>query len=133
VLNSLNTDVKPEELNLGSGLAATLVEKIVLHKNKEGAFSRENVLENLRKRKATAEDNLKAQDKRITAGLLAAAGKFHLSEDVHDYVKQKTTNAQQKEYTKKMKLKDEYDELHAKVEEVKRLNLPPEKWNVVQL
>jgi hypothetical protein len=48
-------------------------------------------------------------------------------------VKQKTTNAQQKEYTKKMKLKDEYDELHAKVEEVKRLNLPPEKWNVVQL
>jgi len=125
VLNSLNTDVKPEELNFGSGLAATLIEKIVLHKNKEGACSGENALENLRKRKATAEENLKAQDKRITAGLLAAAGKFHLSEDVRDYVKQKTANAQQKEYTKKMKLKDEYDELHAKVEEVKTLNLPP--------
>jgi len=125
VLNSLNTDVKPEELNFGSGLAATLVEKIVLHKNKEGACSGENALEKLRKRKATAEENLKAQDKRITAGLLAATGKFHLSEDVRDYVKQKTANAQQKEYTKKMKLKDEYDELHAKVEEVKTLNLPP--------
>ena len=133
IATSCNTDVKPEELNFGSGLAATLVEKIVLHKNKEGACSGENALENLRKRKATAEENLKAQDKRITAGLLAAAGKFHLSEDVRDYVKQKTANAQQKEYTKKMKLKDEYDELHAKVEEVKRLNLPPEKWNAVQL
>jgi hypothetical protein len=122
IATSFNTDVKPEELNLGTGLAATLVEKIVLHKK---ACSGENALENLRKRKATAEDNLKAQDKRIPAGLLAAAGKFHLSEDVRDYVKQKTANAQQKEYTKKMKLKDEYDELHAKVEEVKTLNLPP--------
>jgi hypothetical protein len=119
----MKTEVEPVDLNLTSVLAATLVEKIVLHKNKEGACSRESAAEKLRKPKATAKENLKAQDKRIMAGLLAAACKFHLSEDVHNYVKQKTANAQQKEYTKKLKLKDEYDKLHAK-EEVKRLSLP---------
>jgi hypothetical protein len=130
-LNYMKTEVEPEELNLSTGLAATLVEKIVLHKNKVGACSRENAAENLRKHKATAKDNLNAQDKRITARLLAAAGKFHLSKDVCNYVQQKTANAQQKEYTKKLKLKDEYDELHAKVEEIKRLHLPADKWNAV--
>jgi DNA repair ATPase RecN len=46
---------------------------------------------------------------------------------------QKIENSQQKEYVKKRKLKDRYDELHAKVEEIKRLNLPPDKWNTAQL
>jgi len=133
VLNSMKTEVEPEEMNLSSGLAATLGEKIFPHKNKVGACSRENAAENLRKHKAAAEDNLRAQNKRITAGLLAAASKFHLSKDVCNYVQQKTENAQQKEYVKKLKLKDEYDELHAKVEEIKRLNLPPDKWNTAQL
>jgi hypothetical protein len=41
-LNTLKTEVDPEDLNLSDGLAATLVDKIVLHKNKEGARSGSN-------------------------------------------------------------------------------------------
>jgi hypothetical protein len=42
---------------------------------------------------------------RYTAGLLAAAGKFHLSSQVCDYVQKKTANLQQKEYNKNARLK----------------------------
>ncbi len=42
-------------------------------------------------------------------------------------------NAQHKEYTKKLKLKEEYDALHAKVQQVLGLNLPADKWNQAQL
>ena len=132
-LSTLKMEVVPEDLNLSDGLVAMLVDKIILHKNQEGARSGSNAADQQKKRKATAEENLRAQDKRITAGLLAAAGKFQLSEEVRNYVQQKSANAQHKEYAKKLKLKDEYDALHAKVQQVLGLNLPADKWNQVQL
>ncbi len=132
-LSTLKTEVVPEDLNLSDGLVAMLVDKIILHKNKEGARSGSNAADQQKKRKATAEENLRARDKRITAGLLAVAGKFQLSEKVRNYVQQKSANAQHKEYTKKLKLKEEYDALHAKVQQVLGLNLPAEKWNQLQL
>ncbi len=79
-LSTLKMEVVPEDLNLSDGLVATLVDKIVLHKNKDGARSGSNAADQQKKQKATAEENLWAQDKRITAGILAAAGKFQLSE-----------------------------------------------------
>jgi hypothetical protein len=48
-------------------------------------------------------------------------------------MQQKAANAKQKEYNKKLKLKDEYDELYAKMQAVWGLNLPPERWNWAQL
>ncbi len=83
-LNTMDSQVEPDELNLSNGLAAMLVDRIVIHKNKEGTCSGSNAAEQLRKHKATAEENLRALEKRITAGLLAAAGKFHLSSQVRD-------------------------------------------------
>ncbi len=102
----MDSRVEPDELNLSNALAAMLVDRIDIHKNKEGTCSKSNAAEQLRKRKATAEENLRAQEKWITAGVLAAAGKFHLSSQVRDYVQQKVANAQQKEYNKKLKMKD---------------------------
>jgi hypothetical protein len=48
-------------------------------------------------------------------------------------VQQKSANVQHKEYTKKLKLKEEYDALCAKVQQVLGLNLPADKWNQAQL
>ncbi len=83
-------EVDPEDLILSDGLVAMLVDKIVLYKSKEIARSGSNAADQQKKRKATAEEHLRAQENRITAGLLAAAGKFQLSEDVCSYVQKKS-------------------------------------------
>jgi len=57
-LTGLQSSVNPEELNLSDGLAATLVEKIVLHKNRESQLTGADAAETRRKRKATAEERL---------------------------------------------------------------------------
>jgi hypothetical protein len=110
-----------------------LVDRIVVHKMKEANRSGTNAADHLRKRKATAEANIASQEKRITAGLLAAAGKFHLCEDVRNFVQQKNANVRQKEYERRLKTKNEYDTLCAQVQAVKDLNVPPDKWNQAQL
>ena len=87
----------------------------------------------MRKRKATAEQHLRFHDKRVTAGLLASAGKFHLSEDVRDLIQERVNAKEQREYDKQLQKKDEFDVLFAKVQAVKVLNIPPEQWTQVQL
>ena len=129
----LNSQVAPESLNLSEGLAGTLVERIVLHKTKEAEQSGSNAVERMRKRKATAEENLRSHDKRITAGLLAAAGKFRLAEDVRDYVRERVNEREEREYNRQLQKKDTYDALYAKVHAIRELNLPPERWNQAQL
>ena len=84
----LDFKVAPDNLNLTEGLAGTLVEKIVIHKSKEAELTGSNAVEQMRKRKATAEEGICSHNKRITAGLLAAAGKFRLSAVVRDYVRE---------------------------------------------
>ena len=72
-------------------------------------------------------------DKRVTAGLLASAGKFHLSEDVRNLIQERVNAKEQREYDKQLQKKDEFDVLLAKVQAVKALNIPPEQWTQVQL
>jgi hypothetical protein len=87
----------------------------------------------MKKRKATAEANLRSHDKRITAGLLAAAGRYHLSEDIRDHVQERANAKEQMEYDKQLKKKDDYDALSSKVQAIRLLNLPPERLNQAQL
>jgi hypothetical protein len=129
----LESTIDPEELNLSEGLAATLVERIVLYKNDEARRNGADADENRRKRKATAEERLSSQEKWISAGLLAAGGHYQLNSDVRDYVKGKAAAAREKEYEKYYKQKDEHDALYAKVEAIRSLNLPSDKWNQAQL
>ncbi len=96
----LESTVDPEELNLLEGIAATLVERIVVCKNDKAHCNGADANENRRKRKVTAEERLSSQEKQILAGLLAAAGHCQLNSDVRDYVKGKVAAAREKEYEK---------------------------------
>ncbi len=105
----------------------------MVHKNKEASRNGVDATEQQRKRKATAELKLRSQEKRISTGLLAAAGHFQLNSDVRDYVHSKAVAAQKKEYKKFRKRKHEYDALSAKVQSIRDLNLPYTQWNQAQL
>ncbi len=83
-IDALDSQVAPDELSLSEGLVGSLVDKIYVHKAKEAENSGSNAVEWMRKQKATAEENFRSHNKGITAGLLAAAGRYHLSEDIHD-------------------------------------------------
>jgi hypothetical protein len=69
----------------------------------------------------------------LSAGLLAAAGRYQLDSEVLDYVKAKASVAAEKENEKYYKKKDEYDVLREKVLHIRSLNLPAEKWTQGQL
>jgi hypothetical protein len=125
--------VKPEELNLSQGLAKTLVDKIYIQKAKEAQLSGNIAIEAVRKRKATAEEHLRSHNKHVAAGMLAAAGKFQLSEDNGDLVRDRVQEKEHHEFNKQLQRKDSYNALHAKVQEIENSNLPPEKWNQRQL
>ncbi len=122
----------PEDLNLCNGLAATLADRIVLYKNKE-ALNGVNAYEQRQKRKATAEERLRSQDKRISTGLLASTGHFNLGTEVWNHVQQRVDTAKEKEYNAYLRRKDKYDILLSKVQELHDQNLPLDKWNTAQL
>ncbi len=115
-MTELASSAAPEELKLCDGLAATLVDRIVLYKNKE-ALNGVDAYEQRQKWKATAEERLCSQDKRISAGLLASTGHFNLGTEVRDHVQQRVDTAKEKEYNAYLRRKDEYDLLLAKVQE----------------
>jgi hypothetical protein len=98
----LDSKVAPDDLNLTEGLAGTLVERIVIHKSKETELTGSNAVERMRKRKAAAEESIRSHNKRITAGLLAAAGKFCLSADVRDYVRAGAQEKEANEYSRQL-------------------------------
>jgi hypothetical protein len=131
--DGLTSQVTPDELNLSEGLAGTLVDRIFIHKSREAGNTGNNAVDQMKKRKATAEANLRSHDKRITAGLLAAAGRYHLSEDIRDHVQERANAKEQMEYDKQLKKKDDYDALSSKVQAIRLLNLPPERLNQAQL
>jgi len=68
-------------------------------------------------------ERLKAHDKRISAGLLAAAGRFNLGSEVLNHVQQRVDAAKEKEYSAYLRKKDEYDVLEAKVKGIRELNI----------
>ncbi len=76
------------------------------------------------KRKATAEERLKVHNKRISAGLLAAAGHFNLGSEVLDHVQQRVDATKEKEYSAYLRRKDGYIVLDAKVKGIRELNIP---------
>jgi hypothetical protein len=57
------------------------------HMDKEAWLGGVDAAESQRKQKATAEERLCSQDKRISAGLLVAAVDYQLNSDIRDYVK----------------------------------------------
>jgi hypothetical protein len=128
-----DSQVCPDELNLSGGIAATLIDRIVIHKNKESSVSGEGAFERMRKRKETAEAKIASKSSRMTAGLLASSGQFLLSRNVYGYVKEKADSQKQKKDQALVKKREEYDLLFTKIQEIRQQNLPPEKWKPDQL
>jgi len=87
----------------------------------------ENAAEILRQRKKTAQDAID-KGRRLTAGLHVAAGKFTIGDECLANLQEKLKREQEKKRQNMFKLKDEYDNLLAKVNAVKAANMPPEKW-----
>jgi hypothetical protein len=93
--NGMTSQVTPEEVNLLEGLAGKLVDRIFVHKSREAGDTGNNAVDQMKKQKATAEVNCRSHDKRIIAGLLAAAGKYHLSEEICDRVQERASIKEQ--------------------------------------
>jgi hypothetical protein len=129
--NVVDSSLPATDLNLSTGLAGTLIDRIVVEKNKE---SRGTTLAEARdKRRATAKKSLENHEKRCTAGLIAAAGQFGLDEDVLAYVRHTKEQEEARVRQQQAKKKDIYDILRVKVQGIKDKNLPPEKWTVSEL
>ena len=104
-VSTFDTNVCPDELNLSEGLAGTLADKIFVYKTKEADNSGTNAVERMRKRKATAEQHIQSHDKHITAGLLAAAGRFQLGEEIRNYIQERANEKEQQQYEKRLQKK----------------------------
>jgi hypothetical protein len=104
-LTTIDTVVTPDELNLSEGLVETLVDKIFVYKAKEAENTGTNAVERMRKWKATPKQHIQSHDKHITAGLLAAAGRFMLGEDIRNYVQERANEKEQQQYEKRLQKK----------------------------
>jgi hypothetical protein len=56
-----------------------------------------------------------------------------LGEDIRNFIQERANEKEQQQYEKHLQKKNEYDELLAKVQQVRGLNLPPDKWTQAQL
>jgi hypothetical protein len=81
----LSSTVSAAKLNPSDGLAGRLIDRIVKAKHTD---SRDVTLAEMReKRCATARKSLDEHEKRCSAALIAAAGKFSLDENILAYVR----------------------------------------------
>jgi hypothetical protein len=127
------SNLHPRELNLTEGLSGTLIDRIVLHSNKESRTSGKSVAEVMIKRKENARKQLENHEKRCSAGLIAGAGMFKLNEDILGFVRKTREVHDAKAREKLLKAKEIYDSLLKKVEAIRQKNLPPEKWTSGEL
>jgi len=82
-LNAAITTITPAGLNLKEGITGTLLDKVIEFRNKEDSRNGINLDQMARQRKESALWAI-AQNKRYTAGLLVAAGRFKLGTEALD-------------------------------------------------
>ena len=70
----LTTDIEAGKLNITKGLAGTLIEQIMIKREKEARTKGANLKEIIAKHHATAKVQLTNYEKRCTAGLVASSG-----------------------------------------------------------
>ncbi len=80
--------ISPDDLNLSKGVAGSLVDSIVEVRNRDDARNGNNLQENRRKTKQTAQDAIDAM-KRYSAGLHVASGRYLLGPQVLSAFQQK--------------------------------------------
>jgi hypothetical protein len=119
--------VNPSQLNLTTGFAGTCVNRIVAFVNHLQATTGVNQFEINRKRKATAIENINA-GKRLTAGLLVAAGEFELGTCALQAIRKKAQQKDKIENEKRRKIYVEYISQKAAVVAIMNQNKTPDQW-----
>jgi hypothetical protein len=132
-VSGLKTDLDAGEINVTEGIAGTLIERIMLQREKEARTKGANVNKITAKCHATAKAQLTNHEKRCTAGLVASSGKFSLDQEVLGYARQAVEHQQEKQRNQELRRKDEHEKLSAQVQAIREKNLPPEQWTSGQL
>jgi len=122
----------PSNLNLSTGVARTMMDKIVDYKIREKALDTA--------RKDQEEDFIRKRQEifnscsKMTAGVAFNAGNLCLSDGkVHEKVREQYNNRQQKILDAERKRKEDFAKLQSKVDAIRQKNSDPTKWNASEL
>jgi hypothetical protein len=124
----------PEQsLNLSQGLAGSLIDSIVAARIRDDARNGVNLEENRLKRVQNALEAIGSNKRRYTAGLHVSAGRFMLSTDVLENVRERKLKQEQIQSEKHEKKKQDFKTLQDKVAAIRDLRKPYNELNVAQL
>jgi len=87
-VSGLKSDLDAGEFNVTEESAGSLIEQLMLQREKEARTKGANLKEITAKHHATAKVQLTNHEKRCTAGLVASSGKFSLDQEVLGYARQ---------------------------------------------
>jgi hypothetical protein len=124
--------ISPDDLNLSKGVAGSLVDSIVEVRNRDDARNGNNLQENRRKTKQTAQDAIDAM-KRYSAGLHVASGRYLLGPQELSAFQQKKRHQEEQESERQEKKIQEFFAMKNKVLTIRALNKAHEQLNVAQL
>ena len=131
-LNAAITTITPAGLNLKEGITCTLLDKVIEFRNKEDSSNGINLDQMARQRKESALWAI-TQNKRYTAGLLVAAGRFKLgTEALDDMTTRMKRRAEEKESEKANKKVMNYTATLNKVQAIRALNKQEHKCTFSQ-
>ena len=98
-MNAAISTIRPAGLNLKEGITGTLLDKVIEFRNKEDSRNGINLDQMARQQKETALWAI-AQNKRYTAELLVAAGRFKLGTEALDDMTRIKRRAEERESEK---------------------------------
>ena len=121
-----------DDMNLSSGIAKTVMDKIVDFRVREKAL---DTARRTQEEEYINERQLMFNNcSRITAGVAFSAGNVCLSDGkIHEKVREQYNNRNQKILDAERKKKEEFEKLRAKVAAVRNKSSDPTKWNASDL
>ncbi len=125
---ALETSLFPSKLNLSTGLADTLVERIVGEVNVSNVLNENTIAERAQRQKYTVKSQLVNHEKRCTSGLLISSGTYKLDGTVIGYVKEGKEKEKRKQCEDEIKNRDNYLKLQGEVGKIWNQNKSPEQW-----
>jgi hypothetical protein len=130
---ALESSLSPLELNLSTGLAGTLLERIVVKVHASNQLNKNTIAKRVQKQKNTAKSEHVNHEKRCTSGLLISSGTYKLDGTVIGYVKGGREKEKRKQHENEIKNRDNYFQLQGEVENIWNQNKSPEQWGQKEL
>ena len=129
--NQPASSIPPSGLNLSQGITATLVDQVVQYSNLEDARNGIHLDKLACQRKETALEAI-SSNKRYTAGLHVAAGRYLLGPEVVDDQLKRKRHAEEVQSERENKKIDAHMALANKVYAIRSLNKQSAEWTVAQ-